>query len=184
MYCCLSLVCLIIGASSTHGLGGYLQWGRRRPPHARGRRRLSPAPTHRLNHPHGGVTAAAAGLRRRVAAGLPARGGSPAGGTVLPDEQDLGVSQGRGLLLAGRVGSFGQLSAASSGSGGGGGDAGAPAAAERAPATAAAVAFWEQDVEEDDDGAEERRGGAEESPWAFFQPFAGGTVFVATQVRT
>lgn len=29
LYCCLSLVCLIIGASSTHGLGGYLQWGRK-----------------------------------------------------------------------------------------------------------------------------------------------------------
>ncbi len=211
-------MCLIIGASSTHGLGGYLRWGR----------------THTAPHTHtdsqanttDGPTATERDDSATVARAL-RRAATPAGGAVQADETDIGISRGScGLLLTGRVGSASAPLADVPESPQGAG-----------PATAAAVsAAWalasrgglaesggspssgslageSEDYNYDNSSnaasplrvprldtaqaqvasSPRRRTrllGAFASPrervndgaWAFFQPFAGGTLFVVTQV--
>ncbi|GLI68216.1 hypothetical protein VaNZ11_012560 [Volvox africanus] len=116
LYCCLALSCISIGASSTHGLGGYLR-------HCAGAASSAGAAVLR-----GGASAAAAAAT--VAAGA-MHGGSSGGG---------------GSSSSSRVQSGGSADVA-----------GAAAAA---------------DQEDEADVA---------PSWRFFQPFQGGSVFVATQ---
>jgi hypothetical protein len=122
LYCCLSLSCLLIAASTTYGLGGFLRYQKDR----RRRRRITRAAAAR---------ASAAG-----AAGSGAASGAPGSGSG-----------------SGAHGSDGEPE-----------DYGGRAAAEAAAADSSAGPLGDA-VE---DGAE----------WHFFQPFSGGTAFVAAQV--
>jgi hypothetical protein len=164
LYCFMSLVCLIIGASSTHGLGGYLQWGR--PPACYmenvGEHKQGAQPSRSgLGNPSGG------------SAGVSFLEHSGSEGGIDESCGDVGVARS---VDAPGARSPPQRDAM--------GEADRPARAGESEAatasTAASDAAVAALVDEEGAGRGSVEGGG--TAWAFFQPFAGGTVFVVTQV--
>ncbi|KAL6748361.1 hypothetical protein V8C86DRAFT_1158319 [Haematococcus lacustris] len=166
LYCCLALICLIIGASSTHGLGGYLQWG---------------SPDNLSAEADAFAAAAAAGVALSDSAPPSAPASllaTPQKSTVLCSPPPL-PSDITAALLASPPGPL--LTPPH------------PPSAKRSPSASGApppalpALSLGASCRDDGEGDLKWRGdgaglqGQGPSPWAFFQPFAGGTAFVITQ---
>ncbi|PNH06876.1 hypothetical protein TSOC_006723 [Tetrabaena socialis] len=170
LYCCLALTCVSIGASSTHGLGGHLRYA------ASAAGSAGAAVLRGGGGGGGGGRAADAGDGSGGGSGS----GSGAASGALSDSAD--DSSDGNATTAGAASAAGAGAGAASTDGEDGSDAGGAAAAAgggRGGAGAARAARARAEAEAE---AEPDQEAGEGPTWRFFQPFQGGSVFVATQV--